>query len=144
MQIPNTNENTFNEFFCNLANNLVAKLPPPSSKFRISSVLNYYQNTLDLLSSKFKFSNVTEDCTKLLKDMNIDPGIDNLSGKCLNDGANILAKPVSKRCSLSIKYSIFPTDCQISKLKLSLKKCSTILLRNYWPKSLLFLILQTI
>ena len=28
-----TNTNTFNEVFCNLASNLVAKLPPPSKRF---------------------------------------------------------------------------------------------------------------
>ena len=44
--------------------------------------------------------------------MNIDKaaGIDNLSGKFLKDGANILANPISQNCNLSIKYSIFPTN----------------------------------
>ena len=63
---------------------LVAKSPPPSNKFGISSVRSYYQHILDMLPSKFKFSNATEDfLLKLLKDMNIDKaaGIDNLSGK---------------------------------------------------------------
>ena len=64
---------------------------------------------LDLLLNKFNFSNVTEDFVlQLLKDMNIDKaaGIDNLSGKILKDGANILAKPISKICNLFIKYSV--------------------------------------
>ena len=58
---------------------------------------------------------MTEDLVlQLLKDMNIDKaaGIDNLSGKTLKDGANILAKPISELCNLSMKYS-FPTDCEI-------------------------------
>ena len=50
-----TNANPFKEFFCNLARDLVAKLPPPSNKFGIHSVRSFYQNTLDLLPSKFKF-----------------------------------------------------------------------------------------
>ena len=61
-------------------------------------ILYINQNILDLLPSKFTFSNVTEDFVlKLLKDMNIDKaaGIDNLSGKFLKDGANILANPIS-------------------------------------------------
>ena len=37
-------------------------------------------------------------------------GIDNLSGKSLKDGVNILAKSISELCNLSIEYSIFPTD----------------------------------
>ena len=79
-----TNANTFNELFCNLASDLVAKLPSPSNKFGISAVRNYYQNVLDLLPNKFSFSNATEDfALKLIKDMNTDKaaGIDNLSGK---------------------------------------------------------------
>ena len=73
---------------------------------------------LDQLPFKFKFSNVTEDLVfKLLNDMNPDKaaGIDNLSGKFLKDGASSSAKPTSKICNLSIKYSIFPTNCQIAK-----------------------------
>ena len=88
--------NIFKEFFCNLASDLVAKLPSPSNTFGINSVRNYYQNILDLLPSKFKFSNVTKTLVlKLLKDMNIDKaaGVDDLYGKFLKDGANILAKP---------------------------------------------------
>ena len=66
-----TNAYTFREFFCNLASDLVAKLPPPSNEFGISSVRNYNQIILDLLPIKFNFSNVTVDFVlKLLKDMN--------------------------------------------------------------------------
>ena len=43
-------------------------------------------------------------------------------------------------CNLSIKYSIFPTDCQIAKLKPLFKKGSTTLPKNYHPISLLPLI----
>ena len=131
------------EFYCNLASDLVAKLPPPSNRFGITSVRKYYQDVLNLLPCKFKFSFVTEDLVlKLLKDMNIDKaaGIDNLSGKFLKDAANILAKPISEICNLSIKYSVFPTDCQIAKLKPLFKNGSTTLPKNYRPISLLPLI----
>ena len=74
--------------------------------------------------------------------MNIDKvaGIDNLSGRFLKDEANILAKTISKICNLSIKYSVFPTDCQVAKLKPLCKKGSTTLPINYRPISLLPLI----
>ena len=140
-----TNANTFKEFHCNLASDLVAKLPLPSNRFGITSVCKYYQDVLNLLPCKFKFSFVTEDLVlKLLKDMNIDKaaGIDNLSGKFLKDAANILAKPISEICNLSIKYSVFPTDCQIAKLKPLFKKGSKTLPKNYHPISLLPLILR--
>ena len=100
-----TNANTFKEFYCNLASDLVAKLPPPSNRFGITSVRKYYQDVLNLLPCKFTFSFVTEDLVlKLLKDINIDKaaGIDNLSEKFLKDAANILAKPISQICNLSI------------------------------------------
>ena len=90
-----TNANNFKEFFCNLASDLVSKLPPPSNRFESNTTRNYYQDALGLLPSKFNFSNVIEDLAlQLLKDVNIDTaaGIDNLSGKFLKDGANILAK----------------------------------------------------
>ena len=119
---------------------MVAKLPPRPNKFGISTVRNYCQNILDLLPNKFSFSNVTEEFVlKLLKDMNTDKaaGIDNLSGKFLKDGANILTKPISKICNLSIKYSVFPTDCQVAKLKPLYKKGSATLPRNYRSISLL-------
>ena len=54
------NENTFKDFFWNLASDLVAKLPPPSIRFGLHTVRVYCQDILGLLSSKFKFSNVTE------------------------------------------------------------------------------------
>ena len=79
--------------------------------------------------------------------MSIDKvaGIDNLSGKFLKDRTNIVAKPISIICNLSIKYSVFPTvfqlpnfpGCQISvfgfpiaKLTPLYKKGSTRLPRN--------------
>ena len=76
---------------------------------------------------------------KLLKDMNIDKtaGIDNLSGKFLKDGTNILAKSISKIYNLFLKYSVFPKDFQVAKLSPLYKKGSTTLPRNYWPVSLL-------
>ena len=84
---------------------------------------------------------MTEDhVLQLLKDMTVDKaaGIDNLSGKFLKDGANILAKPISELCNLSIKYSLFPTDCQIAKLKPLFKKDSTTLPRNIFLKTRVF------
>ena len=138
-----TNVNTPKEFYCNLASDLVAKLLPPSNRFGITSVRKYYQDVLNLLPCKFKFSFVTEDFVlKLLKDMNIDKaaGIDNLSGKFLKDAANIFTKPISAICNHSIIYSVFPTDCQIAKLTPLFKKGSTTFPKNYRPISLLPLI----
>ena len=63
-----------------------------------------------------------ETVLKLLQDLdeNKAAGLDNLSGKF--DGGTVSAKPISQICDLSVKYSIFPSDCKIAKLKQSLKK----------------------
>ena len=78
--------------------------------------------------------------------MNIDKaaGIDNPSGKFLKDGTNILGKSISEMCNFSIKHSLFPIDCQISKLKPLSKKGSTKISKNYRPISLLLLISKII
>ena len=68
-------------------------------------------------------------------------GLDNLSGK---DGETILAKPISQICNLSIKYSIFPSDCKIAKLKPLFKKGSKTDPQNYRPISLLPLVSKII
>ena len=96
-------------------------------RFGLPSVHQYYEKTLKLPRSNFKFDFVSEDyILKFLKNINEDKaaGIDNLSGKFLKDGAAVLAKPISQICNLSIKYSHFPTDCKIAKLKPLFKKGS--------------------
>ena len=49
-------------------------------------------------------------------------GIDKLSGRFLKDGADILAKPVSALCNLSISRGVFPSACKVAKLKPIFKK----------------------
>ena len=55
------NANTFKNFFCNIASDLVATLPPPFERFGLDTTPNYCQDNLGLPTSKSKFSNVTED-----------------------------------------------------------------------------------
>ena len=87
-----------------------------------------------------------ENVLKLLKNMDTDkaPGLDNLSARFLKDGANVLAKPITQICNLYIKFSIFPTKCQIAKLKPLFKKGSTTLPKNYRLISLLPIISKII
>ena len=70
-------------------------------------------------------------------DENKAKGLDNLCGKLLKDGATVLAKPISQICNLSIKYSIFPSDCRIAKLKPLFKKGSKTDPKNYRWKLLI-------
>ena len=71
-------------------------------------------------------------------------GIDKFSGKFLKDGADILAKPVSALCNLSISWGVFPSACKVAKLKPIFKKGKKIDPSNYRPISLLPVISKVI
>ena len=134
------NANIFRNFYNSLAGDLLNNLPPAPMRFGLPSVHQYYEKTLKLPRSNFKFDFVSKDyILKFLKNINEDKaaGIDNLSGKFLKDGAAVLAKPISQIYNLSIKYSHFPTDCKIAKLKPLFKKGSRTARKNYRPMSLL-------
>ena len=76
-------------------------------------------------------------------DENKAAGPDNLAGKFLKDGATFLAKPISQIGNLSIKYSIFSSDCKIAKLKPLFKNSKTAP-QNDRPISLLPLVSKII
>ena len=139
-----SNANTFKKNFENLANNLVLKLPKAPNLYTLGKTL--YYNSLDLSRNSFKFSQISEDMRKYL--INLSPnkasGIDNLSGKFLNDGADVLALPISQLCNLSISLSTFPQHCKIAKLKPQYKKGSRTEPKNFRPISLLPLLSKLI
>ena len=65
---------------------------------------------------------------------------DNLSGKFLEDRAEILAKPISEICNLSGISKNFPNACKVPNLKRIFRKCKRIDPYNYRPISLFPLI----
>ena len=67
-------------------------------------------------------------------------GIDGINGMFLKDGAIILAAPIRDLFDLSIKFSTFPDNCKVAKLKPLYKKGSKLDPKNYRPISLLPLI----
>ena len=111
----------FEKIFSNLANNLVQKLPAAAKKFSNKSVEDYYNDMFNSNLKKFYFQTIqTRYISDLLKncDINKAAGIDDFSGRLLKDGADIL----TQICNLSIKFSHFPKDCKIAKLKPFYKK----------------------
>ena len=119
------NANIFKILFCTIPDDLVANFPPPFLRFGFNSVRQYYEKILKYSKSKFKFHVVSEETIlKLFKDLdeNKAAGLDNLSGIFLKDGASVLGRTISEICNLSIKYSIFPSDCKITKLKSLFRK----------------------
>ena len=142
-----TNSTIFKDFFCNLADNLVSKLPSPSNRFGLSSIKLYYQKYFGLENQNFKLSQISKDeILHILLDIKPEKaaGIDNISGRFLKDGAVILAEPIAKICNLSLLHSAFPSECKTAKVKLLFKKGSKIDPKNYRPISLLPLVAKII
>ena len=78
------NPNIFRNFYNSLAHDLLNNLPPAPMRFDLPSVHQYYEKTLKLPRSNFKFDFVSEDyILKFLKNKNEGKaaGIDNLSQK---------------------------------------------------------------
>ena len=145
---PKTNAEIFKDFYSNLANNLVKKLPtpPPPNKYGKTAVNNYYKK-LNLRGKNFSFVPVAPaTILKLLKQLNPakSAGIDNLTGKFLKEGAPVLASPITDLVNLSISLSLFPDDCKIAKLKPIYKKEAKTKPKNYRPISLLPLLSKII
>ena len=128
----------FKNFFSHLAKSPLIKLPNPPDKYNSQSVNRYYSSFM--ISDDFCLSNTSEE--NVLKIMtNIEcskaAGVDKLSGRFLKDGANILAKPISTRCNLSISQGVFPNACKVAKLKSIFKEGKKTDPSNYRPISLL-------
>ena len=141
---PKTNTKIFKDFYLNLADSLVQKLPSPPNKSGKETVKSYYQR-LNIGRKAFSLqATTTSTVQKLLEDINPSKsaGLDNLTGKFLRDGASVLAAPIFDLCNLSISLSVFPDDCKIAKLKPMYMKESKTEPKNYRPISLLPLYLK--
>ena len=107
-KIPSTNDendglpfcslsiaNNFKDFFSNLAQNLIEKLPTRPNKFDINSVRKFYK-PLNLEENPFHFTKVFENTiSDFLKEIKTNKvtGIDNLLDRFLKDGSKVLAAP---------------------------------------------------
>ena len=135
------------KLFFNLANDLVQKLPTAPNKFGDKSVEDYYNDMFNFYPKKSTFQTVQTKCiSDLLKNCHTNKaaGIDNLCGRFLKDGADILTIPIAQLCNLSIKFSHFPKDCEVAKLKPLCKKGTKTNPKNFRPISLLPIVSKTI
>ena len=117
---PRTIANTFKKHFSNLVSDLVKNLPDPTGKFGIPSVRQYFKG-IHFREKKLKFEKVISvTIMKILKEFktNKATGVDNLAGRFLRDGSNILCTPIAKICNPSIKLISFPDKCKVAKSKL--------------------------
>ena len=128
----------FKNFFSNLAEYLLIKLRKPPDKYNLKSIIQYY--SIFAITTDFCLVGTTEkQVLKIMQDIKSSKaaGIDKLSGRFLKDGADILAKPVSALCNLSISRGVFPSACKVAKLKPIFKKGKKTDPSNYRPISLL-------
>ena len=117
------NANTFKNFYSKLPSELVEKLPTAKNIFSENSVKKYY-SAMNIPSNSFKFRNAKrEEIYKIL--INIDPnktcGIDEIPGRSLKDGAELLTEPLCEIINLSL-ISKFPLMCKTAKVKPLYKK----------------------
>ena len=115
----------FKKLYSILANDLVQQLPAAARKFDIEAVKNYYRDMFDLSHNKLNFQTIQSNAiSNLLKACNINKatGTEDVSGKFLRDGADVLAIPITQICNSSIKLYHFSKDCKLAKLKPLTKK----------------------
>ena len=109
--------------FSNLAESLVIKLPKPPDKCNLNSVIQYYSSFA--VTANFCLVGTTEkQVLKIMQDINSSKTarVDRLSRKLLKYGDDILAKPISVLCNISISRGVFPSACKVAKLKPIFKK----------------------
>ena len=119
----------FKNFLSSLAEFLLIKLPSPSDKYNLESVVNYYSSFT--IADDFSLNKISENkvLKRILKiEMSKAVGIDKLSGRFLQDAAEILSRPICEICNLSITRGVFPDACKIEKLKPIHKKTADLFL----------------
>ena len=91
----------FKDYYCNLAENLVKKLPKLPNKFTLNTDFQHYQGIIQ--TDSFNLATVSENTIlNILKNTDVSKaaGLDNLSVRFLKDSAKVLAKPVTDLCNL--------------------------------------------
>ena len=107
---PTKNENIFNDFYSDLAGNLVRKLLVAFDKFNNNLTKQYYMN-MEKSCHNFELCNAKlETIKKILVclDASKAPGFDRISLEFLKNGAEVLALPLCNPVNLSIEQSFFP------------------------------------
>ena len=135
----------FKNYYSTLTKNLVKMLPKAPSKHSINIVIKYYEHMIQ--GCYFNLTSVSENLNMtILKPTQVSKaaGLDNLSGRFLNDGAKFLAKPICDLCNFSINSEKFSDLWKVAKLKPLYKKSSLTQPCSCRPISLLLLIFKVI
>ena len=129
--------NKFNDFFCNVASNLVKKLP--KRDFNTVKVDKFYKDK-GITPNDFNFTVVSEgEVEKLLKNLNVtkSTGCDNISAKFLKDAAGVISTPLTHIINLSLQTSTVPSLFKKARVVPLFKKGDRNKEGNYRPVSIL-------
>jgi len=132
----------FNTYYSTLADKLVEKLPTASNIFGEKETANYYKEK-NIKNNSFIFKAVDQlEISRILHNLNESksPGFDNIPGRFLKDGSDVLSKIITDIFNLSILLNKFPNQCKKAKIRPIFKKGSKVEAVNYRPISLLPLI----
>ena len=132
----------FKDYYANLSGKLLKKLPKSPNKFTLNTAFQHYKGIIQ--TDSFNLATVSESTILNILKISIAAGLENLSGRFLKDGAEVLAKPITDLCNLSITSGKFPDSCKIAKLKPIYKKGSLTEASNYRSVFLLPLISKVI
>ena len=81
-------------YYSNLAGKILKKLPKPPNKFTLETVFQHYKGIIHcfilVTASEHTILNISKNTN-----VSIKAGSDNLSGRFLKDGADVVAKPTT-------------------------------------------------
>ena len=113
----------FKDFLSNLRESFLGELSVPSNKYNLESLFLCY--SIFLIPKVFDIKNTSEEKDfKIMENIEISKTVsmDQLPGRFLKNGAEILSKAISEIRNLSISLGIFPNACKATKLKSVFKK----------------------
>ena len=131
--------NKFNDFFCNVANSLVEKLPK-FDRSRLSEKLNIFYRSRHVEKNDFQFKRVNDDTiNKLLNSLNTSKatGHDQITARFVKDASSTITKPLTHIINLSLVKGEVPDDFKIAKVNPLYKKGDNDCESNYRPVSVL-------
>ena len=131
----------FNDFYTNVAGNLVTNLPPSKGLFTTdSNVFENYYKEKGVESTSFSLSPIPADF--LYKELcalnpNKSTGLDAIPARFLRDGAIAIKDHLAHIISLSISSASVPNDFKSARVKPLFKKNERSEVGNYRPVSIL-------
>ena len=131
-----------NNYFLNIANNLVSKLPSPPNIFSTASSLirNFYIFDKKVIPNSFMLTSITEQFVNTeLSNLNISKstGYDGIPAKFLKDASSEIKGVVTYLINLSLIANKFPDEMKHAKVKPLYKKNKKTEVENYRPVSIL-------